>query len=206
MFKRPGMKVIPKRQCEFLEILANHTKTNIYADGLVIDLIVGDFDDAGSAVTRNDFKEYKVKWSESIEYAMTDNYSLFVPNTAAVLVPAVINILKQYQFNASSLDSENNVNETILTHHRIAEALKHVFAARPQHGDPDYIFVKEIVTQLLSPEYAKHVKNRIDDATTFTDSEKYSAKFTAPNNDGTSHISIIAPNGDAISVTSSINY
>lgn len=205
-FKRPGMKFIPKKQCKFLEILANHTEADIYSAGAVVDLVLNDFYDAGSVINRDDLIKYKVKWTESIEFPLNEEDSIFVPNTAAVLVPAVINIMKQYSLNSSSFDSVRNLNDSILTHHRIVEAFKHVFAVRSELGDPDYIEnVEKIVNYLLSTAFAKQIKSQIDDVKTYN-SEKYSAKFLTPNNDGTSHISIIAENGDAISVTSSINY
>lgn len=205
-FKRPGLKFTPKKQCKFLKLVANHTGSDIYSDGLVVDGLVKDLHDAGSSIKREDLREYKAKWTDSIEYKINDDDSMFLPNTAAVLIPAVINILKKYHFNASSFDSENNVNETILTHHRIVEAFKHVFALRSLLGDPDFVNVKEIMSQILTTKYSSHVNLQIDDAKSFADPKKYAANFIAPNNDGTSHISLIASNGDGIAVTSSINY
>lgn len=205
-FKRPGTKYHPKKQCEFLKVLANHTASDIYSDGSVVDLILKDLGDVKSVVTRDDFEKYRLKWDKSIEYPLTETDSIFVPNTAAVLVPAIINILKQFQLNSSSFDSAKNLNYSILTHHKFVETFKHVFALRSKLADPDYVNVNEIVNYLLSADYAEHVKTLIDDEKTFDDPEKYSAKFLAPINDGTSHISIISANGDAISVTSSINY
>lgn len=204
-FKRPGSVIIIKKHCEFLEILANHSESEIYS-GTVGDVLTSDFSDAGTFVTRDDLRGYKVKWSEAIEFPLTDGTTLLVPNTAAVLVPSILNILKQFKFNESSLDCEQNVNETIRSHHRIVEAFKHVFAARSELGDPDFVDVRQVAKRLMSPEYAEEVAQQIDDSTTFSNPEKYSAKFIAPEDHGTSHVSIIASNGDAVSVTSSINY
>ena len=47
---------------------------------------------------------------------------------------------------------------------------------------------------------------RWDDTQTSTNSTFYGADFQyVPEDDGTSHISILAPNGDAVSATSTIN-
>lgn len=204
-FKRPGTKIIPTKHCEFLKLLANHSDPDIYS-GVVGDMIAQDFEDVGSFITRDDLKEYKVKWSEAVAFPLANHDSLFIPNTAAVLIPSIINILKQYHLNSSSFDSEKNINATILTHHRIIEAFKHVFAVRSRLGDPDFVDVEGIVAHLLSPEYAQEIRHKIDDTKTFADPANYSAKFLAPDDHGTSHVSIIAANGDAISITSSINY
>ena len=204
-FKRPGSSIILKKHCQFLEALANHTGTEIYS-GAVGEMIFKDFKESGSFVTFEDLKEYKVKWSKSIEFPMSDNDILIIPNTAAVLIPSILNIVKKFNFNVSSFDDEI-INKTVLTHHRIVEAFKHVIAVRSQLGDPDFIDVKRIVAHLISHEYSQKVADRIDDTKTFSEPKYYSDnKFIAPDDDGTSHISIIAANGDAISVTSSINY
>lgn len=204
-FKRPGSDIVNKKHCEFLKVLSNHKETDIYS-GAVGEVIVKDFQDVGSFVTVDDLKEYKVKWSEAIEFPLSNGDKLFVPNTACVLVPSILNILKKFNFNASSFDGEANVDEAILTHHRIVEAFKHVFAVRSQLGDPDFVDVKRTVARVLSEDFTKEVAANIDDSRTFSEPEKYSARFIAPDDDGTSHISIIAANGDALSVTSSINY
>lgn len=204
-FKRPGTKIHIDKHCDFLKLLANHSGTEIYS-GDVGEILSKDLEAAKSVVTINDLKDYKVKWSEAVEFSITDDDNLLLPNTAAVLIPSILNILKQYKFNSSSFDAEANVNETILTHHRIVEALKHVFAVRSRLGDPDFVDVGKIVNDLLSPQYAQHIGQLIDDTKTYDEAGKYSAEFISPDDDGTSHVSIVASNGDAISVTSSINY
>lgn len=203
-FKRTGSKLNIEKHCKFLALLATQNGSNIFS-GPVGDMIAKDFEDAGTVITQKDLIEYKVKWKKAIEFPLTDDSSLFVPNTAAVLVPSIVNVLKEFRFNGSNCDG-TNINETILTHHRIVEAFKHVFAVRSRLGDPDYVDVDEIVNHMLSPEFAQKVVAKIDDTKTFFDPEKYSAKYASPDDDGTSHISIVASNGDAISATSSINY
>lgn len=203
-FKRPGLKINIDKHCDFLKLLANHSSTDIYS-GDVGEILSKDLETAKSVVTINDLKDYKVKWSEAVEFPMNDDDKLLLPNTAAVLIPSILNILKPYKFNSSSFDAEVNANETILTHHRIVEAFKHVFAVRSRLGDPDFVDVRETVNDLLSPRYSQHVGRLIDDTKTH-EAGKYSAEFIAPDDDGTSHVSIVASNGDAISVTSSINY
>lgn len=59
---------------------------------------------------------------------------------------------------------------------------------------------------MISPEFANQIRQQINDNGTSTDPKHYGGEFNIVNDKGTSHISIIAPNGDAISVTSSINH
>lgn len=63
-----------------------------------------------------------------------------------------------------------------------------------------------MVVNLTSPEFGDYIREKITDDQTFDDPKHYGAEYQSISDKGTSHTSIIAPNGDAISVTSSINY
>lgn len=63
-----------------------------------------------------------------------------------------------------------------------------------------------MLRDLTSPEYAESIRKQINDTTTFTDSAHYGALFDNRTEYGTSHASFVAENGDAISVTTSVNY
>lgn len=58
---------------------------------------------------------------------------------------------------------------------------------------------------LLSPELADQIRGKINDNHTTNDPTYYGGQYEVVDDKGTSHISILAPNGDAISVTSSVN-
>lgn len=59
---------------------------------------------------------------------------------------------------------------------------------------------------MISKNYAENIRHQINDNQTFDDISHYGAKFWSKDEYGTSHLSILAPNGDAVSVTSSINF
>lgn len=148
----------------------------------------------------------RVKFSEPIRSTINDN-TILTPNTAATIIPLILNVIRHYHLDASSLDEENHLNKTILTYHRIIETFKHAFAKRTELGDPDFVVnVNEVVTQMLSDEYAHRIRNVVDDNNSFLDTKHYASKYVTPENHGTSHISIITATGDAVSITSSINY
>lgn len=58
----------------------------------------------------------------------------------------------------------------------------------------------------MSREFAEECRHQIFDNQTFTDPKHYGGDFNVITDKGTSHVSILAPNGDAISVTTSVNY
>lgn len=71
----------------------------------------------------------------------------------------VLNILSQYGV-PSGVSGPLGV-------HRLVEALKHAFAIRMNLGDPDFVDVTKVVSDMLSPEFAKDLKKKISDERTF---------------------------------------
>lgn len=65
--------------------------------------------------------------------------------------------------------------------------------------------MERLVKNLTSPEYAAYIREFISDYETHANPEYYGAVLAQPDDHGTAHISVLAPNGDAVSVTSTIN-
>jgi gamma-glutamyltranspeptidase/glutathione hydrolase/leukotriene-C4 hydrolase len=63
-----------------------------------------------------------------------------------------------------------------------------------------------MMDKLMSQAYADETFMAIDDTTTFDDPKHYGARYEDVQDQGTAHVSILAPNGDAIAATSTINY
>ena len=59
---------------------------------------------------------------------------------------------------------------------------------------------------MLGDEAAMAAYQRINDSYTVNEPAFYSGNSLVPDDHGTSHTSILAPNGDAVSVTSTINF
>ena len=67
------------------------------------------------------------------------------------------------------LDSYGNANAAkgSLGLHRLIEALKHMFSVRMNLGDPDFVNISKTISDMLSPSYAKKLRQKIFDNTTF---------------------------------------
>lgn len=63
----------------------------------------------------------------------------------------------------------------------------------------------QLTKNLTSDEYAAYIHSQITDDRTFQDPEHYGAVTADPDDHGTAHFSLLAPNGDAVSVTSTVN-
>jgi gamma-glutamyltranspeptidase/glutathione hydrolase/leukotriene-C4 hydrolase len=74
----------------------------------------------------------------------------------------LLNILAQYEL-PSGLSGALGV-------HREIEALKHVFAVRMNLGDPDFVNITEVLSDMLSTKFAKVLKKDINDNMTYNSS------------------------------------
>ena len=66
-------------------------------------------------------------------------------------------------------------------------------------------FNSNFVKNITSSAWADDKHDRIDDNQTFNDTKHYGADFHTPEDHGTAHVSVIAANGDAVAVTTTIN-
>ncbi|KAF9822613.1 hypothetical protein SFRURICE_012392 [Spodoptera frugiperda] len=83
---------------------------------------------------------------------------------------------------------------------------RYAYATRTKLGDSDFLDLSELIRNVTTPEYGAEVRLRINDTSTSNDTATYGAETYNQPDAGTAHISIIAGNGDAVSVTSSINF
>ena len=64
----------------------------------------------------------------------------------------------------------------------------------------------QIVSRLLGNEMAAAVHKTIMDTFTIEEASFYGSNYLVTEDHGTAHTSLLAPNGDAVAVTSTINW
>ncbi|XP_013608538.1 PREDICTED: gamma-glutamyltranspeptidase 1 isoform X1 [Brassica oleracea var. oleracea] len=153
---------------------------------------------AGGIITLKDLQSYRVKVTKPLS-ANILGYELLgmpPPSSGGAAMMLVLNILSQYGIPSGVSGS--------LGVHRLIEALKHAFAIRMNLADPDFVDVTKVVSDMLSPEFAKDLKKKINDDKTF-DPKYYGGMWNQIDDHGTSHLSIIDRERNAVSMTSTIN-
>lgn len=191
---------VVKRQklADTLEILKMEGADSIYNNGTIAKLLVQDIQSVGGIVTIEDLMRYEVRWETPMSVSLRNNKTLYtipLPGSGP-LVTFIMNLLDDY------LPS----NQSTTAIQRIAEAMKFAYAKRSELGD--YRFedsILKVVQDLTDYNFAMEIRKKISDVSTHNDTEYYGAKFTSRDDHGTSHINIIAPNGDAIAATGTIN-
>jgi len=93
---------------------------------------------------------------------------------------------------------------------RVTETFKHAYGQRTNLGDflndPEMApIINATYQRLLDPDFVNEVRSKISDTSTHTDYEFYGANFTFVSDNGTANMAVIAPNGDAVSITSTVN-
>lgn len=188
-----------------LRIIAEEGADAIYGGGSLAQGIVDDIQNAGGIVTMEDLRTYQPKWGKPIESELFNGHRLFscpLPSTS-LLVTYTLNILEGYHFQQNPL--EYYQNEDPIFYHILAEAFKFAFAKRTRLGDESTEDVLNAVEEMSKANYSEAIRSRIRNDTTFQDIEYYGATMTPVEDHGTAHFSVLAANGDAVSITATIN-
>ncbi|VVB09758.1 unnamed protein product [Arabis nemorensis] len=153
----------------------------------------------GGIITLKDLQSYRVKVKKPLSADILGYRLLGMPppSSGGAAMMLVLNILSQYEI-PSGVSGPLGV-------HRLIEALKHAFAVRMNLGDPDFVAeVPKVVSDMLSLKLAQDLKRKINDDKTF-DPKFYGGKWSQIDDHGTSHLSIIDQERNAVSMTSTIN-
>ncbi|XP_047920091.1 glutathione hydrolase 5 proenzyme [Anser cygnoides] len=190
-----------------LRAVAENGATAFY-EGQIGQALVEDIKKAGSVLSMEDLKAYKAEVSSALNITLNNSTMVFSPRPpmgGAVLL-FILKILEAYKFNEASLSTPKDKEET---YHLIAETLKFSNMLRPHMSDPAFSDAQVTVETLLSDKTAEHVRSKID-ACGDHPLNYYNLWESIYNHRyksmGTSHISVLAADGSAVSATSTINY
>jgi gamma-glutamyltranspeptidase/glutathione hydrolase len=168
----------------------------------------------GGLITAEDLAQYEVKERAPIKgtYRGYDVISAPPPSSGGVALVEILNILEGYDLAKQGADSADAI-------HLTAEAYQRAFFDRAEFlGDPD--FSKIPVAQLIDKRYAKAWRETIPlrkatpSATlrrpsVFNQLDSYASTHPQPpfvvEPDHTTHYSVVDPEGNAVSVTTTLN-
>ncbi|XP_035689951.1 glutathione hydrolase 1 proenzyme-like [Branchiostoma floridae] len=165
--------------------------------------LVKDIQDAGGIITEQDLRDYQVEISDPLKISLSGGLTVLSPPPpgGGAVLSLILNIWDGYGLNASSVDGTDN---QVLTYHRMLEAFKFAFARKTELGDPDFVDIEELVKKMTSKSFADSLRQQISDTMTH-DWRYYDPVYHLPKDVGTTHVSVLGPGNDAVSVSSSIN-
>ncbi len=167
--------------------------------GKVAELLVKQVKENNGYITLKDLENYKPVERKPI-YGIYRGYgivSMPPPSSGGIALVELLNILENFSFGKNEWGSSKYIN-------KLVEAMKYVYADRTYHlGDEDYYPVPK--QKLISKKYAKTIFSKLTQIA--TPSKKISTQIPLPQNESTetTHYSIYDKDGNAVSVTTTIN-
>lgn len=148
-----------------------------------------------NAISLEDLESYSVKWREPIrgQYQNYEVISMPPPSSGGVLLVEMLNMLSHFDLPKLGHGSSAYV-------HTVSEVMKLAFADRARYlGDPDFNDIP--VARLTSQAYARGKAQLIkpDQLVSLPDLP------AAPDDEGTTHISVMDGQGNAVALTQTIN-
>ncbi|GLV44896.1 uncharacterized protein CBL_14532 [Carabus blaptoides fortunei] len=193
---KEGQRIKRIKLAETLEIIAKEGAKALY-NGTLTKLLIDDIQDLGGILTEEDMHNYQPRWKDPVVTKLYNNLTLYsspLPGSGVILT-FILNILNGF------IDTKNSWSD--ITWQRIVESFKFGYGRRTELGDIDGL--DELLANLTNPRYAYGIRGKIFYDRTFQNPEYYGANYSLTEDHGTAHISVLAPNGDAVSVTSTIN-
>ncbi|XP_056310826.1 LOW QUALITY PROTEIN: glutathione hydrolase 1 proenzyme-like [Danio aesculapii] len=176
-----------------------------FYNGSLTEDIVNTIRNKGGNITREDLKNYTAVLTEDVSNFTVGNYTFYAP-TAPFGGPVLTLIMKillgngtkeSPGFNLTNKSMSTTENKT-LTYHRIIEAFRYADAQKKSLSDPLYVDIAKFVKNMISDSFADHIRKLIKDDIKQTN-------YSVVMDKGTSHLSVLAEDGSAVAVTSSIN-
>ncbi|KAJ7994117.1 hypothetical protein DPEC_G00262590 [Dallia pectoralis] len=182
-----------------LEIIANRGPDAFYT-GKVAEDLISDIREAGGTLSMKDLESFKVTvtdaWSVPLgEYQM--HYP--PPPSGSAILTFILNIMKEYPLNSASLMGK----EKTLTYQRYIEACKFSNGLRKYIRDPQFNSKSE-ASKVIEQQFADHFRAMI--SSDRTHNAGYYNVTPYLDTMGTTHVSVLAEDGSAVSVTSTINH
>jgi len=153
--------------------------------------------DARGVLTTGDLIAYRAVWREPLQTREWGYqwYGMPPPSSGGAALITVLNALRHDDLPALEQNSPTYL-------HLLAQALQFAFADRAAYyGDPDFVDVP--LRTLLAPKRGAALRHKISAVTTFP--PQYYGDRTLGGDAGTSHLSVVDADGNAVACTTSIN-
>uniref|UniRef100_A0A0N5AJW6 Gamma-glutamyltranspeptidase 1 n=1 Tax=Syphacia muris TaxID=451379 RepID=A0A0N5AJW6_9BILA len=188
-----------------LQMIANASDPNyLFYKGEIAKIIVSEMKENGGIITAKDLYSYNTIIETSPIQVPLPSTNLIMcgppPPSSFAVTQLIVSILAEFYMNGQPVD----LNDP-LVYHRLIEAEKFGYAHRSQLGDLP--FVKEaqlLINNMTTSSYAKWIKSLIKDVAQPIQYYMKDAQYQKPDH-GTSHVSVIDEDGNAVSTTDTIN-
>ncbi|CAD5225610.1 unnamed protein product [Bursaphelenchus okinawaensis] len=205
LYKEGELLKNPKLAETYRKLATSSDPVITFYRGEMADQMAFEWQKLGGYLTKKDLEQYKSKIDESPVTTVPFGQELTVcgpkPSSSSVITQLILNVMAKFYPIGSD---KNLVYSDPEYYHRFIEAQKFAYAQRTQLGDPDYVHdVKNVLQNLTSNEFVDEIVKKINDKT--LEVKEYGALEEQLDDSGTSQISVIDVEGNAVSFTSSVN-
>ncbi|XP_063346470.1 glutathione hydrolase 5 proenzyme-like [Pelmatolapia mariae] len=188
---KTGDTVKFEKLADTLETIANEG-ADVFYNGTIAKNLISDIQKAGGTLTLEDLASYKANVTDAWNISLGDYKMYFPPPPAGgAILSLILNIMKGYKMNSEP----KMTNEKTLFYHRYTEALKFANGLKKQF--------KQMTEKFTEDSFANHIRSLI---TNKTHELQYYSITPYLESMGTTHVSVLAEDGSAVSATSSINH
>eukprot|EP00058_Branchiostoma_floridae_P023257 XP_002608747.1 hypothetical protein BRAFLDRAFT_120598 [Branchiostoma floridae] len=194
-----GQKMTRSDLADTLEQVAENG-ADVFYTGPIAESVVTAAHNTGGVITAQDLTDYQALLKPTLNTTYKGSYILTAPApSGGPSLLSIMNIMEGY--NMTGKDAAKAV-----TYQRLVEAFKFGYAQHTTLGDPDKApNVTGIVNRIVSKAEAKKLRGKIDDSQAYTSPDHYGPFYTLGDDKGASHVSVIGPDLDMVSVTSSLH-
>ncbi len=193
-----GDRIVNPEHAHALELIARDG-LDAWTHGEIGQAIIQTITDAGGGMQLSDLAAYQVSEVDPIE-GVVDGKTLIgmpPPSSGGVTMFQTLGIMESAEYDLSN--KTVNAQRT----HLMIESLKHAFADRSRYlADPAFTFVP--TDQMLDSANIARMAGLIDSST--HQPEYYGTSIALPDDDGTSHVSVIDQWGGGVAMTETINF
>lgn len=194
---RRGERMYRLKLADTLSLIADQGADVMYSSNGQVGIgLVKDIQRLGGIIEQRDLIDYRVQWKRPVQTTIYGNLTLMsapVPASGSVLA-FIMNFVDDF------LPADG---ASLQFYARLVEAFKFAYAKRTQLGDA--VESEEITARLDDPNYAKGIRDAISEGITSQKFSDYDGIFADFTDHGTANVAVLTANGDAISITSTIN-
>ena len=195
---RAGDKLVQRDLARTLKLISRKGRAGFY-EGKTAQLIEREMAEGNGFITKEDLDNYHSVYRTVVtgDFKGLDFISMGPPSSGGVLLIQMLNMLEQYPLDTLGWNSSDYI-------HLLTEIERRAYADRAEHmGDPDFWEVP--VSMLVSKEYAfERIQNISMEKATKSSVVKAGDPLAYESRE-TTHYSVIDKNGNAVSVTTTLN-
>jgi len=195
----PGDILVQSELAQTLELIKEKGRAGFY-EGKIADLIVAEMKRSNGIISHQDLASYSAKWRAPITVSYKDYQIIGMPppSSGGIALAQLLKMVEDYPLSTWGF-------QDLRTLHLMVEAERRVYADRAKHlGDSDFYPVP--IDGLLEERYLKQRMSDFNDSQATASLDVAAGVPTPPSEkEETTHFSIVDKEGNAVSVTTTIN-